>query len=66
MYVEFSTCFFAETFQPTNAALTFQISLNDCARAIRGTFTFAVDLESFQLIRTKYTRIRCRCLAIVF
>ena len=28
--------FFAETFQPMNAALTFQMGLNDSARAIRG------------------------------
>ena len=33
--------FFAETFQPMNAALTFQIGLNDLARAIRGKFTLA-------------------------
>ena len=32
--------FFAETFQPMNAAVTFQIGLNDSARAIRGKFTF--------------------------
>ena len=44
--------FFAETFQPMNAALTFQIGLNDCARAILGKFTLAADLECFQLIRT--------------
>ena len=30
--------FFEDTFQPMNAALTFQIGLNDCARAIRGKF----------------------------
>ena len=40
-YVNFNACFFAETFQPMNAALTFQIGLNDSARAIRGKFTFA-------------------------
>ena len=40
-FVDFNACFFAETFQPMNAALTFQIGLNDCARAIRGKFTFA-------------------------
>ena len=28
-YVDFNTCFFAETFQPMNAALTFQIGLYD-------------------------------------
>ena len=37
--------FFAETFQPMNAALTFQIGLNDCTRAIRGKFTFVGDGE---------------------
>ena len=46
--------FFAETFQPMNAAVTFQIGLNDCARAIRGKFTFAGAWESFQGIRTVY------------
>ena len=40
--------FFVETFQPMNAALTFQIGLNDCARVIRGKFTFAGAWESFQ------------------
>ena len=40
--------FFAETFQPMNAAVTFQIGLNDTARAIRGKFTFAGAWESFQ------------------
>ena len=44
--------FFAETFQPINAALTFQICLNDNARAIRGNFTFAGALEGFGGIRT--------------
>ena len=39
--------FFAETFQPMNAALTFHIGLNDSARAIRGKFMFADALESF-------------------
>ena len=43
--------FFAETFQPMNAALTFQIGLNDCARAIRGKITFAGAWESFQRMR---------------
>ena len=33
--------FFAETFQPMNAAVTFQIGLNDSAGAIRGKFMFA-------------------------
>ena len=46
--------FFAETFQPMNAAVTFQIGLNDSARAIRGKFTFADAWESFQGIRTVY------------
>ena len=44
--------FFAETFQPMNAALTFQIGLNDSARAIRGKFTFAGALEGFWGFRT--------------
>ena len=44
--------FFAETFQPLNATLTFQIGLNDSAQAIRGKFTFAGAWESFQGIRT--------------
>ena len=44
--------FFAETFQPMNAAVTFQIGLNDSARAIRGQFTFAGAWESFQGIQT--------------
>ena len=44
--------FFAETFQPMNAALTFQIGLNDWAQAIRGKFTFAGAWESIQRIRT--------------
>ena len=46
--------FFTETFQPMNAALTFQIGFNDGAQAIRGNFTFAGVWESFQWIRTKY------------
>ena len=46
--------FFAEFFQPMNAAVTFQIGLNDSARAIRGKFTFAGAWESFQGIRTVY------------
>ena len=44
--------FFAETFQPMNATLTFQIGLNDCTQAIRGKFMFAGAWESFQRIRT--------------
>ena len=51
-YVDFNACFFAETFQPMNAALTFQIGLNDSARAIRGKFTFAGAWEGFWGIRT--------------
>ena len=47
--------FFVDTFQPMNAALTFQIGLNDWARAIRGKLTFADDLKSFKLIRIKYS-----------
>ena len=46
--------FFAETFQPMNAAVKCQIGLNDSARAIRGKFTFAGAWESFQGIRTVY------------
>ena len=48
--------FFAETFQPMNAAVTFQICLNDSTRAIRGKCTFAGAWESFQGIRTIYSR----------
>ena len=44
--------FFAETFQPMSAALTFQIGLNESARAIRGIFTFAGAWEGFWGIRT--------------
>ena len=43
--------FFAETFQPMNAAVTFQIGLNDSARAFRGKFTFAGAWESCRGIR---------------
>ena len=39
--------FFEETFQSINAALTFKIGLNDCARAIRGKFTVAGTWEFF-------------------
>ena len=46
--------FFAVTFQPMEAAVTFQTALNDSARAIRGKFTFAGAWESFQGIRTVY------------
>ena len=46
--------FFAETFQPMNAAVTFQIGSNDSARAIRGKFTFAGAWESCRGIRTIY------------
>ena len=53
-FVDFNVCFFAETFQPMNAAVTFQISLNDSARAIPGKFTFAGAWESFQRKRTVY------------
>ena len=45
-YVDFNACFFADAFQPMNAALAFRIGLNDCARAIRGKFTLAAELES--------------------
>ena len=44
--------FFAETFQPMNAAVTFQIGLNESARAIRGKFTFAGAWESWCRMRT--------------
>ena len=47
--------FFVETFKPMNAAVTFQIGLNDSAWAIRGKFTFAGAWESFQGIWTTYT-----------
>ena len=50
--------FFAETFQPMNAAVTFQIGSNDSARAIRGKFTFAGAWESCRGIRTIYIIIR--------
>ena len=42
--VDFDACFFffAETFQPMNAALTFQIGLIDCALVIRGKLTHEV------------------------
>ena len=46
--------FFAETFQPMNAAVTFQIGSNYSARAIRGKFTFAGAWESCRGIRTIY------------
>ena len=49
-----SHAFFAETFQPMNAAVTFQIGLKDSARAIRGTFTFAGARESCWVIRMMY------------
>ena len=52
-YVDFKRMlFFAETFQPMNAALTFRIGLNDSARAIRGIFTFSGAWEGFWGIRT--------------
>ena len=50
-----SHAFFAETFQPMNAAVTFQIGLKDSARAIRGKFTFAGARKSCWVIRTMYT-----------
>ena len=53
-YVDFNACFFAETFQPMNAAVTFQIGSNDSARAIRGKITFAGAWESCRGIRTIY------------
>ena len=46
-YVDFNAtqAFFAETFQPMNAALKFQIGLNQIAHE---QFKCAADLESFQ------------------
>ena len=52
--------FFAETFQPMNAAVTFQIGLNDSTRAIRGKFTFAGVWDNFQGLRTVYISISIR------
>ena len=52
MWILTHAFFFAETFKPMNAALTFQIGFNDCARAIRGKFTFAGAWLSFKRIRT--------------
>ena len=57
-----SHAFFAETFQPMNAAVTFQIGLKDSARAIRGKFTFAGARESCWVIRTMYMWILYYCL----
>ena len=51
IYVDFNAYFFTKTFQPMNVPLTFQIGLNDFASVIPGKFTFAADLESFQLNR---------------
>ena len=43
-YVDFNECFFAETFTPMNAALTFQIDLNDCLchERVEGNLRFQV------------------------
>ena len=41
-----------QTFQRMNAAVTFQIGLNDSAWAIRRKFTFVGAWETFQGIRT--------------
>ena len=54
-YVDFNACFFRGDFS-ANAALTFQIGLNDCARAIQGKFMFAGAWESFQRIRAQYIK----------
>ena len=40
-----------------NAAVTFQIGLNESARAIRGKFTFAGAWESCCRMRTEVTII---------
>ena len=53
--------FFAETFQPMNTALTFQIGLNDCARAIRGKFTFAVPGEVFRESGPSINKLKSIC-----
>ena len=52
-YMDLTHAFFAETFQPMNAAVTFQIGLNESARAIRGKFTFAGTWESCCRMRTE-------------
>ena len=52
-----SHAFFADTFQPMNAAVAFQIGLKDSAWAIRGKFTFAGARESCWVIRTMYNNI---------
>ena len=48
----FNTRFCRGNFQPMNAAVTIQIGLNGCVRAIRRKYAFATDFESFQLIET--------------
>ena len=57
-YVDFNACFFRGDFSANDAAVTFQIGLNDSAQAIRGRFAFADAWESFQGIRTvdKYSQ----------
>ena len=40
--------FFADTFQPMNAAVIFQIGLNDSARAVRGKLRLHVPGEVFR------------------
>ena len=39
----------SEDFLANESSLTFQIGLDDSARGIPGKFTFATDLECFQL-----------------
>ena len=56
-YVDLNACIFADTLKPINAALAFQIGLNDCARAIWGKFKFAADIND-SLIRTKYIKLQ--------
>ena len=43
---------FQGLWEPCNAGWHFKFGLNECARVIRGKFTFATDSKSFQLIRT--------------
>ena len=50
-YVDFNACFFAETFQPMNAALTFLIGLNDSAGRFEGNLRLQVTGKVFWGIR---------------
>ena len=63
-YVDFNACFFRGDFQPMNAAVTFQIGLNESARAIRGKFTFAGAWESCCRMRTEVTQLLSETLFI--